>query len=138
MRRLFAASLILISSVVAIASQGQPPSLYVLITDQGRKTSESIEVQKSAFYLGAPSAWIVASATPGSRLDAGFGVRAWKENGKARIVVFAVLHDQRSPANQTETPIATFALAVGESVEVKEAQAWGAHLTVGAVAELPR
>ena len=139
MRRLLAASLILISSAVAVASQGPPsPSMYVLITDQGSNNQAFFEVQKTAFYLGSPSAWVVAKATPGTTLDAGFGVRAWKEGDKTRLVVFAVLHDPRSPASQTETPISTVALALGESVEVKEAPSWGAHLLVSAVAQPPR
>lgn len=85
-------------------------------------------VLRSEMYLGG--GWIGIGAVPaaeGTPVNARmFRVRAWKEGVNARIVVYAVLDDSRSPKGETETPIKTEALGLGQSVEVTETQAWGA------------
>jgi len=49
-------------------------------------------------------------------------------------VIYAVMIDDRAPRKETETPIATFAIAIGQSVEVSETEQWGAaHLIVSTV-----
>jgi len=54
-----------------------------------------------------------------------FDIRAWKEGDKARVAVYARLEDKRAPEGNTETPIATFAIAPGQSIQVREAEKWG-------------
>jgi len=62
-----------------------------------------------------------------------FMVRSWKEIRKARVVVYARLKDTRAPGGATETPIATFLMARGETRAVPEADKWGGpHVTVTA------
>jgi hypothetical protein len=55
-----------------------------------------------------------------------FAIRAWRENEKARVVVYAVLDDKRAPAGRTETPISTFTISPGQAIEVPEPEKWGA------------
>jgi hypothetical protein len=66
-------------------------------------------------YLNALSAGVPAEAR----------IRAWKEGDNARVVVYTVLSDQRAPTGETETAIATFPLAVGQSMTVPQTQKWG-------------
>lgn len=56
-----------------------------------------------------------------------FQVTAWREGDKVRMVVYAVVSDPRVPNGETQTPIKTVALSVGQWVEVSETQAWGAE-----------
>src|SRR5215467_14526600 len=55
-----------------------------------------------------------------------FGIRAWHESDTTRVVVYAVLEDQRSPSGSTQTPIRTFTISPGQTVEVPETEKWGA------------
>jgi hypothetical protein len=55
-----------------------------------------------------------------------FSLRAWQEGSRARVVVFARLEDRRAPQGKTESPIATFLLTPGQTVEVRDSEAWGA------------
>jgi len=86
-------------------------------------------------YVEGPTAGIGVAGRETAADPVYFSVRAWREEDKARVVVYAKLPDKRAPEGSTETPIATFSLAAGESVQVPEAEKWGGdRLTVSAVA----
>ena len=127
MRRLIVAVLTLIGPTT-IASQLPPADAWVRL-GYPNTTSPAIAVAavRTQFYLGGPSAEIPARGfAPGSLVRAkSFLLRAWKEGDKARVVIYAVMIDDRAPRKETETPIATFAIAIGQSVEVSETEQWG-------------
>jgi hypothetical protein len=138
MRRLLGASFILFATVSSIASQEPPrPSVAVAIGPVGQKWTAAVGLQRNEIYVGGP--WAEARAmplAPGTKVTAsGFRVRTWKEGDVARVVVYAVMIDDRAPQSQTETPISTFTLTLGQSVEVRETGDWGAaHVAVSAIA----
>jgi hypothetical protein len=79
-------------------------------------------------YVGSPFAGVAPNPPqPGSPPELLFGIRAWQEGDKARVAVYAVLADKRAPDGMTQTPISTFLITPGQSLEVKEAGAWGAR-----------
>jgi hypothetical protein len=129
-------ALFLVASATTSASQAaQPPQeppradMWVnLRTIPGSPYGAAHGVLKKEMYLGG--GWIGMGTSPvteGTSTAARmFRVRAWKEGTNARIVVYAVLEDGRSPKGETETPIKTVALGFGESVDVTETQDWGA------------
>lgn len=79
-------------------------------------------------YTEGPFAGIAAQpATTGANVNGlKFGIRAWRESDKTRVVVYAVLDDQRSPNGRTETPIRTFTMSPGQTLEIPEVAKWGA------------
>jgi hypothetical protein len=83
---------------------------------------------RSEIYVEGASAGVgVGQPPPGATMtELGFNVRAWKEGDRARVMVYARLADKRAPTGATETPVATFTIAPGESVEVRETEKWGA------------
>lgn len=78
-------------------------------------------------YVNGPFAGVGAQAATGTQVSGlSFAIRAWKENDKSRVVVYAVLDDKRAPSGRTETPINTFTIAPGQTVEIPETERWGA------------
>ena len=117
-------------------SQAQRPDLWVTVQPSGRPGGQAaVRVLEAAIYIDGNSAGI---GVPGQETAADpvfFSIRAWREGDKARVVVYAKLRDRRAPGGSTETPIATFSLAAGESVQVPEAEKWGGgRLAVSAAA----
>jgi hypothetical protein len=92
-----------------------------------------MEAIRSEPYSGGP--WAAVPAQP-LRVDStvltnDFRIRAWAESGHTRVVVYAVSRDDQ--ARETETQIATFPLATGESRDVIETEQYGAaHVFVSA------
>src|SRR4051812_8938360 len=123
MRRLLAVCLVLTAASTLIASQTPPRTTVPLATlrhfDSPKPYDVAVGVQRTAFYMDAPSASLPAHpAVPGSAVSASsFSLRAWKEGDNARVVIYAVMDDSRAPKRRTETPIATFVLAVGQSAD---------------------
>jgi hypothetical protein len=141
-RRFLTVSFLLVAAT-AIASQVPPrpkPEMWVIIRQaDSLQGSAGVGVQHTEMYVGG--GWGGAVARPivaGSPLAvSSFRIRAWKEGDKARVVVYAVVSDTRAPKGETETPISTFALALGQSHEVTETEPWGAkHVVVNAATEL--
>ena len=113
------------SSIAPFGSGAMQTNLVVHLT-QGAGRAR-VPVQQTEMYIGSPSGFIAPLNAPsGVQPELMFGIRAWSEAGKARVVVYAVLTDKRTPSGRTETPIATFLIASKQSVEVKEAHVWGA------------
>jgi hypothetical protein len=117
----------------------QTPPAQMWLTIGGSQIgggSGSIPVSQSAIYVddgpaafvGAPLSMLPMALPARQAAVAGlsFGIRAWKEGEKARVVVFAALEDKRAPNGRTETPIATFMIAPGQSIEVPQTESWGA------------
>jgi len=109
----------------------QPPQEDIWVTiapSQGGGGSAAVRAMRSEIYVEGGSAGVgVGRPQPGAKMtELGFNVRAWKEGGRARVMVYARLEDKRAPTGVTETPIATFTIAPGESVEVRETEKWGA------------
>jgi hypothetical protein len=131
MRSLFAVGIALAAVSAIAASTGQvgqvtQPGMTVHIS-HGAGVG-SVPVDRAEMYVGrGPFALVAPSNTPAvAQPELVFGLRAWKEGDQARVVVYAVLTDKRAPNGRTETPISTFLIAPKRSMEVKEAQAWGA------------
>lgn len=133
--RTFLAGLLVVAAGATSPSQfhAQPDpqaAMWVNLrpSDPQAEVGASHGVLRRELYLGG--GWIGIKAmpalegTPSAARD--FRVRAWREGDKARIVVSAVLTDARAPKGETETPIATVALGLGEAAEVAETEAWGA------------
>ena len=121
MRYFAVVTLALIGVLPARAVQTQRSDMWVTIQgiDSGGKAS--VDVKNTEIYVGGNSAGVGVGDPAALR----FSIRAWKEGLKARVVVYAVLKDDRAPAGNTETPIATFAISAGESVNVPQAEQWG-------------
>jgi hypothetical protein len=85
----------------------------------------TVPVQKTEMYLGPPFAFVAPVKAALTATELTYGIRAWKESDKARVVVYAILNDKRTPNGRSETPISTFLIGPKESLEVKEAHAWG-------------
>jgi hypothetical protein len=102
------------------------PSIRVYITDGG--ALGSVPVWTTPRYVEGPDAFI-APVRPkpqsGSPPELMFGIGAWKEGDAARVIVYAMLLDTRAPKGRTNTPISTFLITPKQSLEVKEARAWG-------------
>jgi hypothetical protein len=129
MRRFLVVLSILIATVSAVASQvPAKPTVSIAIGPVGKKWVAAVGVQSDEVYVGGGSAGTVAQPALSAAKVAvtNFRIRAWKEGDKARVIVYAVLIDDRSPKGETETPISTFTLTLGQSVEVHETTAWGA------------
>lgn len=128
MRRLFA-----IGAVVSLAGTTAPqawqtvqPSVWVTITPEDGSAKGSVELTETTLSIGFPSVGVATEAPrPGFPSERQFGIRAWKEGDQARVVVYAMLTDKRSPEGWTATPIATFLLAPGKGIVVKEPIKWG-------------
>lgn len=131
MRYLLAAGLVIALGNQAPGNQ-QPRQGDIWITiapSQGAGGSASVRVVRSEIYVDDnPSAGVgVGVPPPGTNSpELAFSVRAWKEGDRARVMVCARLQDKRAPAGMTETPVATFAITPGQSVEVRESEKWGA------------
>jgi len=138
MRRIVMSSLlVMVVCASALASQTRRSTLGVEIAPGGGVPGTGVAAERTEFYLGNPSAGVPASRlAPGTAPAAdSFNIRAWAEGDNARVVVYAKLRDSRVPAGFIETPISTFTLAAGRSVEVTETDLWGAaHVFVSAKA----
>jgi hypothetical protein len=131
MRHLLAVGLVVVLGNQAPANR-QPPQGDIWVTiapSQVAGGSASVRVMRSEIYVDDQSSAGVGVGVPlpGAKApELMFSVRAWKEGDKARVVVCARLEDKRAPDGKTETPVATFAITPGQSVEVRESEKWGA------------
>jgi hypothetical protein len=137
MMRLSVAAFLISSALVS--SQAAPGQRSVMMSQERvGGINVMVPLDRDAFYLAQPVARVPAEpARQDATLTAlAFSVRAWKEGDGARVVVSAVVPVSRG---EVETPIATFALAHGESRRVTETEQWGASpVLLRAVARLPR
>jgi len=102
--------------------------------------SATVPVTRTEMYVEGPFAFVEAPPsvrrTGASGFEFGavsglaFGVRAWRQGDKARVVVYAELDDKRAPDGRTQTPIATFTITPGQAIEVPETEKWGASRVV--------
>ena len=134
MRYILVMSLALVAAIpAATTSQTQGSEIWITVqTSDVAGASADVPARHSEIYVGPPFAFI---GVPGQETTGGvmFGIRAWKEAPKARVVVYAVLEDKRAPGGKTETPIATFAISPGDSILVPQPENWGGkRLTVRA------
>ena len=86
----------------------------------------SVPVWGNEPYIQGPFAFVAAPRDGVGSHFPRFGVRAWHEGDKARIVVYAVLDDNRAPDGTTQTPIRSFTISPGQTVEIPETEKWGA------------
>jgi len=120
-----------LGGVVRPASQLPGPGTWVIVTHPDKSTV-LVPVSRNEMYiqdgplLGFAQPPECPQPTPcANPPELAFMIRAWKEGGKARVVVYARLQDKRSPEGVTETAVATFALAPGEARDVGETEKWG-------------
>ena len=93
--------------------------------NEGRSRA-GLEVVTTPYATGGP--WAAVPATPiGSEPSTvtDFRIRAWAEGAAARIIVFAV--SPRPDGTETETQIASIALAPGDSQEIKATEKYNAR-----------
>jgi hypothetical protein len=125
---------LVVVTLATVASSATAQTRLDAVISQGRSRA-SVEVVLTEPYGGGPWASVPAARlTESSNLAAkGFRIRTWNEDGRARVVVFAVQLDDRE--KESETQIATFLLRVGESRNVTQTEQHGAaHVLVTAVA----
>ena len=125
MRHLILGVLAIVIGTTATATGRQPadPDIWVSIASQTPAGGvATVRAMQPAIYIEGPGAGIGVPATSGSLW---FTIKAWKEDGHARVVVSARLDDRRAPGGFTETPISTVRISPGESIEVAESQQWG-------------
>jgi hypothetical protein len=128
---------IVVLGLGATVISAQSPSTWISIAED--RSRASIGVSDPAPYQGGPWAAVPASALrPDSNVTAaGFRIRAWSENQKTRVVVFAVIPEEKD--REKEIQIATFLLDPGQSIQLTETERYdAAHVTVSAAAEPPR
>lgn len=130
MTRLLASCLIVFGTGAALSSQAAPREWNVVVFLPGDATGGTfamLGLEQTEFYIGEPSVVVPAKAMPGATLKAShFAIRAWWEAEKIKTVVYAVVADPRAPNDALETPIATYALAIGQRVRVTQTEQWGA------------
>jgi hypothetical protein len=123
MRNLIAAG-ILICGLPVLA---QTPQRWADITSAQNRAS--VAVIENAPYSGAPWASIVAQPQKAGipATARAFALRAWQENGRSRVVVYAVtVAQQNGKSVESETQIATHLLDRNESVQIAEVSKYGA------------
>jgi hypothetical protein len=132
MRLLLFATLVVALGFASALPQPSQDTRIEISADTGG--SAAVWASRSEIYLDVPEAGVGKSpGTSESSPSLMFMVRSWKEIRKARVVVYARLKDTRAPGGATETPIATFLMARGETRAVPEADKWGGpHVTVTA------
>jgi hypothetical protein len=124
--------LLLVGLVLAVvnlhAAQVNGPTISITIASAPNfDGSGTVVVSHNGFYLGGPLAGVGAQIATGAGKDGlSFWIRAWREDGKARVVVYALLDDRRAPTGKTETPISTFTISPGQTVDVRDTEKWGA------------
>jgi len=129
MRQVFAVALVLVLTGSVGFSQNQTPDMSITIApSQVTGAEASIPVMRNEMYVDSrPFVWVGAPPLRGTAVPGlAFGIRAWREGDKARVVVYAMLDDKRAPDGKTQTPIASVGLALGQSVEISETEKWGA------------
>jgi hypothetical protein len=128
---LFAALVVALGSGSALPQSAQSTRIEITADTGG---SAAVWASRSEIYLDAPAAGVGGPPAAGESLPTlMFIVRSWKEIGNARVVVYARLRDTRAPSGATETAIATFVIAPGDTRAVPEAETWGGpHITIRA------
>jgi hypothetical protein len=120
---LFAALVIALGYGRALPQSSQDTRIEISADTGG---SGAVWASRSEIYLDVPAVGVGNSPGTGESLPPlMFMLRSWKETGKARVVVYARLKDTRAPGGATETPIATFLMAPGDTRAVPEAEKWG-------------
>jgi len=126
MRRVLAVGVSLgLAGQAAMARQARQPEITITISpSQVPGGQAAVPVIKTEPYIGTPFAGAGAWSSGAGIPPVTFGIRSWREGHKARVIVYAVLDDKRAPGGHTETPIATFTMSPGQSVEVPETEQW--------------
>lgn len=109
--------------VASIALHAQPaPEFRVSLLQGGTEVAAVWAQRTDPYHNGGP--WAAVPALPAKESVApavtSFRVRTWKEDARARVVVFAVARDDSAPTGERETQIATFLLGHGASRVVTE------------------
>ena len=133
-----ALAVILIMSPIQQPTASPPPVQAAAISIRSLSSTERpgqgavLLAWPGTFYVARPVISVPARAlVPGSAAHADrFSARVWHEGSRTYFVVYAVVRDQRAPNGETETPIYTFFITVGQQIEVKETEAWGAEHVV--------
>ena len=126
MRWILAASLVVLNPNVAQVPQPARGQLGVLVSqDAAGGVNVMLPLSQTTFYLGEPSVGVPAAAGTGALIAERFTVRAWHEGQAVRVVVYASL-PAKSGARVVETPIATYAMAPGDSARVTATEEFGA------------
>lgn len=122
--------------VASIGLYAQPAPEFKVSLLQGGTEGAAVWAQRThPYWTGAPSASVQALPLKGTVTPTAtsFRLRTWKEDGQARVVVFAVTRDESAPNGERETQIATFLLGDGASKVVTEtAKYQAAPITVRA------
>jgi hypothetical protein len=114
----------LVAVILCAAGNVSAQSVDAAITE-GRSRA-SLEIVTTPYATGGP--WAAVPATPiGSQPSTvtDFRIRAWAEGAAARVLVFAV--SPRPDGTETETQIASIALAPGESQEIRATEKYNAR-----------
>lgn len=131
-----------LGSVVRPSSQLPSAGMWIIVTHPDR-SQVLVPVSRNEMYIeGAPNPMIAQpheclgpNQCPNPPVLA-FTIRAWREGSKTRVVVSARLPDLRAPEGMTETAIATFVIAPGETRDVREPEKWGGpRLTASAAVQ---
>ena len=129
MRHLLLVGVVLAAVNLTAAQVNGPGGVVITIMpSQFSGGFASVGAWGAEVYTEGPSAWVAAqTTTSGTNINGlKFGIRAWKESHATRVVVYAMLDDQRAPSGRTETPIRTFTISPGQSFEIPETEKWGA------------
>ena len=123
--------------LLAATLSAQTPPMWISISEGASRAG--LAPKSESYTTGGPWAAVPAQRlNPESQLVADhFRIRAWAEDGAARVSVFAVVEDPATK-RETETLISTFVIRPGESVEVTQTERYGAaHVVVTASDERP-
>jgi hypothetical protein len=114
------AILFALASTSASMAQSQGGGVAVVFSDKPDATprrDNSWEVHQLTFYLGGPGGSVPCKPIEGRKppLVTKFNIRAWREGGGVRVVIYAVIPDERLPYLASETPMATRLMSAGGS-----------------------
>jgi hypothetical protein len=144
MRRILVSGLIAFSATTTVSAQNTAPAPgeHAVLLSQDRRGGANaiLGLQRTDFYLGAPSVSVPAEPLQDATLTASrFSIRTWTDGPQARVVVYAVTTATNTSRGEIETPIALHTLTDGESVRVRETERWGAApVTIRLMRRLPR
>jgi hypothetical protein len=143
MGRILVSGLIALSATTLSAQNttpapGQPG--VMLSQDRSGGANAILGLQRTGFYLGAPSVGVPAEPLQDATLTASrFSIRTWTDGPQAKVLVYAVITGAKTSTGEIETPIALYTLTDGGAVRVSETERWGAApVTIRLVRRLPR
>ena len=114
---------------MTVASQFRVTEPSIMLSqDRTGGMNVLLPVKQETFYLGDPAVSVPAEPIAGTILTASrFAIRAWLEGSGVKVVVYAVVPNEKALTQALEVPIATHVLSARvSSVRVTETSSWGA------------